>query len=118
MLDGGQREGMGVRGSLHLLHSLLEVGDNVFYILDTDRETYEVWCYACLTQLLVSQLTVCVACRMKHTCTGICHVSHDRYELKVVHELNGILTCTLETEGDNTTRTVREILLAEFIIFV
>jgi hypothetical protein len=47
--------------SADCLECLFEVGYDVFGILYAYRETHEVGCYACLNQLFVGELTVCVA---------------------------------------------------------
>ena len=88
---------------LHLCHCLFEVSNDVFGILDTNGEAHEVGSHTCFAQLLVRHLTVGVAGWVQHAGAGICHVGDDADEVKVVHELDGILASTLQTEGDDAT---------------
>ena len=46
--------------TLHLFHCLLQVGDNVVAVLNTDTESDEVGTYASFEQLLVTELAVCM----------------------------------------------------------
>ena len=44
--------------TLHLFHCLLQVGDNVVAVLNTDTESDEVGTYTGFEQLLVAELTM------------------------------------------------------------
>jgi len=43
-------------------------------------------------------------------------MSHDASQLQAIHELDGFFAATLQSEGDDTTRTVRHVFLSQFII--
>ena len=59
-----------------------------------------------------------VAGWVQHTSAGISHVGDDADEVEVVHELDGFFTASLQAEGDDTTRTIRQVLLTSFIVFI
>lgn len=106
------------RRESEFVHSLVEVGDDVVYIFDADRQTDEVWGYAGLAQLLVRKLAMGVAGRMEHTCTCVGNVGYDADEIEIVHELDSIVARALESEGYHTARTVRQIFLRLGIVAV
>lgn len=87
---------------LNTLQCLFEVGDDVVYVFNAYRETNQVGSYAGFYQLLITQLTVGMACRMQDTGTGICHVGHDTCQLQAIHELHGIFACAFQTESNDT----------------
>ena len=74
-----------------LAQCLLDVGDEVLYVLDTYRETDEIRGYACFAQLLVGELAVCVAGRVQHTRAGIGHVGYDANEPQIIHEADSLV---------------------------
>ena len=53
---------------------------------------------------------------MEHTAAGIGHVGHNINHLQRVHPLDGRLTVTLQTEGDNTAGAVGQVFLTEGIV--
>ena len=55
---------------------------------------------------------------MQHAGAGISHMGDDGNELQRVHELDSRLARTLQTEGDDTTRTVGQILLCQLVALV
>ena len=59
-----------------------------------------------------------VAGWMEHTGAGIGNVGYDADKVEVVHKLDSIITCTLQTKGYDATAAVRHILLGKGIVFV
>ena len=100
------------------IQRLLNVRNDVIGILDAHGEADEVRTYACFNELLIRELAVCMAGGMEHAGAGIGHVGDDSRQLQVVHKADGHVASALQTEGDDTARTVGHILLRQFIIFV
>lgn len=88
--------------NLHFVHCLLEVCNDVLDILQSDTEADEVRCYAGFAKLFVRELAMGVAGRMEYTGTCIGHMSDDADEVEVIHEADGILPRTFQTEGYDT----------------
>ena len=104
---------------LHFVQSLREVGDDIFDVLDTHAEADQVRSDTCFDELFVAELAVRVACRVQHAAAGVGHVGHDANHLEAVHELDGLFTATLDTEGENAAwEATLELLLGEFIVLV
>ena len=106
------------KDELHLVHSLLEVGNDVIDILETDREANQVWSDAGSAKLFVRELTVSMAGRMEYAGLGIGHMGHNADELQVVHKADSRFARTIQAECDNATGTVRHILLLKGMVFV
>ena len=54
------------------------------------------------TKLLIRKLTMSVAGGMKHTGASIGHMGNNAGQLQIVHKLDGIFACTLQTESNHT----------------
>jgi hypothetical protein len=65
---------------------LLNVGDEILYVLDTYREADEVGSYTWFAELLIRELAMSVACGVAHTRASVSHVGNDADELQAVHE--------------------------------
>ena len=71
---------------------MLQVIDNICYVLDSYTQADKVGCYACLTQLLVSELAMGMAGGMEHASARIGNMCHDADKLQSIHKLDGSLT--------------------------
>ena len=91
---------------------------NVLNILNAYRQTDEVRSNASLAQLLVRELTVRVACRMKHTGACIGHMGHDVNHVERVHEAYGGVAVSLQAESNDAARTVRQVFRGKLMISV
>jgi len=106
------------RVSVNSRKSLTEVVDDIVNVLETNGEPDKTAVYACCNELLVSELTVSSACRVKNAGTDICNVYLVGCELERVHELYSCASAALYDEGDNSARTVGEVLLSKLVVFV
>ena len=82
-----------------MVQSLAEVIQDIFHILDADREPDQVGGYSGFTELLIRELPVGVAGRMEDTGTGISHMGDDADQSEGIHKPDGGLTVALQTEG-------------------
>lgn len=96
---------------------LLEIGDDVGDILNSDRETDQVGGNSSFAELIVGELAVGVACGMEHTSSGIGHMGDNRDEFKGVHKLDCVLARAFEAERNNATSAVWHLFFCEFVIF-
>ena len=103
---------------LELAQCLLQVGDNVVSILDTNRQANQVGVDACLEQLLVAQLAMGVACGVQHTRTRVGNVGYDGNEVEAVHETDCILFVTFNSKGHYTTTAIGQVFLCKVVVFV
>ena len=77
---------------------MLDIGDDIFHVLDTDREADQVWRDAGFDQLLIRKLAMRMARRMENASPGIGDVCDDRRQLQVIHETDSDITSTLQTK--------------------
>ncbi len=71
---------------------LLDVGYDISHILYAYGKADEVGGHPCFAQLLVSELAVCMTCRVEYTCTRIGHMCDYGDEFQPVHEFDGIFS--------------------------
>ena len=55
---------------------------------------------------------------MQHAGAGICHMGDDGDEVQIVHEADGLFTAALQTECNDATGAVGQILLCQGIVLV
>lgn len=103
---------------LHLIHCLLEVGDDVVGVFDADRESDEVGCYTGFPQLFVRELPVGVAGWMQNAGSDVCDMGDNTDEVELVHELNGFFPGALQTEGDDTATAIGEVFLCQGVVLI
>src|SRR3712207_2820415 len=59
-----------------------------------------------------------VTCRVQYAGAGVGHMGNDRYEIEVIHELDGFLTAAFQSERNHTTRAVGQVFLTQSIVLV
>src|SRR5450756_1575523 len=84
-------------------HRLLDVGDDIFGRLDTDRETHEIVAHARLELLLRGELRVRGGRRMDDQRLGVADVGHVREQPRALHEAATGLAAALDAEADHRT---------------
>ena len=97
---------------------MLDICDNVLFILDSDGETDEVCSDSCFNKLLVGKLTVGGGCRVENAGSCVGNVGNYCGELQAIHELGSRLSTALDTEGDNSAGTVGHILLRQCVVLI
>ena len=100
------------------IQGLADVGQQVIGVFQSHAETYEVRGNAGFSQLLIAKLAVGVAGWMKHTCLGIGYMCNDAYQFERIHEADGLLAASLETEGYYAASAMGQVFLCQRIIFV
>ena len=81
---------------------MLDIGNDIFYVFDTDREADQVWRDAGLDQLLIRKLAMRMARGMKNASTGIGDVCDDSRQLQVIHETDSDITSALQAKREDT----------------
>ena len=99
-------------------HGLFDVGNDVIRILDTYRESDQIRSYTCSNQLLVRELAMGVAGRVQHRSAGIGYMGNNGTKLQRIHETDRLVTPSLQTECNDTARTLGQIFLPQCIVFV
>lgn len=78
--------------------SLLEIVENIIYILKTNRETDHTAVDTAGNKLFVSKLTVSSACRVENAGTDISNVNLIGSQLQRIHKLDSSISAALDNE--------------------
>ena len=106
-------------GSLSdLVERLLKVCDDVFDVLQTDRNTHHARLDACGNKLLVGQLAMGLGSRMQHAGSDVGNVNLVARQLQAVHELHRRSAAALDVDGHDARGAQRQILLRALEVLV
>ena len=97
---------------------LLEIGDDIFDILDADRDSYKSAVDSRLDKHFVAELTVSRACGVENTGMDCCDVNRVYKERERVHEFFRLFSSALYTERNDTACALFEIFQSERMVFV
>src|ERR1700721_624512 len=97
---------------------LIEVSDQVFLVLDADRQPHHIGGRARLDLGGVIQLAVSGRGRMNDQRTGVADVGQMREQLQLRNQIAAAVLAALDTEGEAGARALRRIFAREGVIFV
>src|SRR5690606_29686726 len=101
---------------LDLGERLIEVGDNVRRILDTDGEAHHIGARAGRRLLRFVELAMGGGARMNDQAPGVADVGEVREELDAVNQLLAGFITALDAEGENGAGAAGEIFLRELVV--
>jgi uncharacterized protein len=86
--------------------SLIQIGDQIGHILDSDGQTHDIVARACRSPLFGGQLAMRCRCRMDDKAAGIAEVRDMAEDLEPVHELDAGLIAALDRKGEQAARAL------------
>src|SRR6267143_6793246 len=97
---------------------LLQIGDQIFLVLDADRQPYHVRCCARLDLRGIVELAVCRRRRVNHQRTGVADIGEMRKQFQVRHQVDAGLIAALEAEGEHRASALGRIFAREVVVFI
>src|SRR5262249_48565154 len=104
--------------SSRCLQALFEIRDDVFLVLDADREPHDIRAGPGLNFLLVAELAVGRRCRMDDQRTRVADIGEMREQFHVRYELDPGVISALEPEREHRAGAVRHVFLREIVVTV
>src|SRR3982074_678381 len=97
---------------------LLQISDQIFLVLDADRQPHNVGCGARLDLRGIVELTMRRRCRVNHQRAGVADIGEMREQFQVRHQVDAGLVAALEAEGEHGAGALRRIFAREVVVFV